>query len=128
MFIGITTRIIYEDGIKKQFVNEAYIEYVKLAGFTPIILPMLTDIDDLLNFDITIDVMWVGKQYTITYITNGGDIEETINCCLSFRWMMYLSVRDDRKVPKERHPRRAPRVPSLGNHPPDLRENFTHKE
>ena len=49
MFIGITTRIIYEDGIKKQFVNEAYIEYVKLAGFTPIILPMLTDIDDLLN-------------------------------------------------------------------------------
>ena len=49
MFIGVTTRIIYEDGIKKQFVNEAFIEYVKLAGFTPIILPMLTDIDDLLN-------------------------------------------------------------------------------
>ena len=49
MIIGITTRIIYEDGIKKQFVNEAYIEYVKLAGFTPLILPMLTDIDDLLN-------------------------------------------------------------------------------
>ena len=49
MFIGVTTRIIYEDGIKKQFVNEAFIEYVKLAGFTPIILPMLTDIDDLLD-------------------------------------------------------------------------------
>ena len=49
MYIGITTRIIYEDGIKKQFVNEAYIDYVKLAGFTPIILPMITDMDDLLN-------------------------------------------------------------------------------
>ena len=49
MFIGITTRIIYEDGIKKQFVNEAYIEYVKLAGFTPIILPMIKDMDDVLN-------------------------------------------------------------------------------
>ena len=49
MFIGITTRIIYEDEIKKQFVNEAYIEYVKLAGFTPIILPMITNIDNLLS-------------------------------------------------------------------------------
>ena len=49
MFIGITTRIIYEDGIKKQFVNEAYIEYVKLAGFTPIILPMIKDMDVVLN-------------------------------------------------------------------------------
>ena len=42
MFIGITTRIIYEDGIKKQFVNEAYIEYVKLAGFTPIMFGITT--------------------------------------------------------------------------------------
>lgn len=49
MFIGITTRIIYEEGIKKQFVNEAYIEYVKLAGFTPIILPMIKDMDDVLS-------------------------------------------------------------------------------
>lgn len=49
MYIGITTRIIYEDNIKKQFVNEAYIEYVKLAGFTPIILPMLTNIDNILD-------------------------------------------------------------------------------
>lgn len=49
MYIGITTRIIYEDDIKKQFVNEAYVEYVKSVGFTPIILPMLTDMDNLLD-------------------------------------------------------------------------------
>ena len=34
---------------------------------------------------------------------------------------MYFSVRDDRKVPKERHPRREPTVPSLGILPPHLR-------
>lgn len=49
MFIGITPRIIYENNIKKQFVNENYIEYVKLAGFTPIILPLQPNIDDLLE-------------------------------------------------------------------------------
>lgn len=49
MFIGITPRIIYENNIKKQFVNDNYIEYVKLAGFTPIILPLQPNIDDLLE-------------------------------------------------------------------------------
>lgn len=70
MKIGITTRIIYENGIRKQFVNEQYIDYVKIAGFTPIILPMLTDIDDVLNlcdaFLITggedIDSLWYNEQ------------------------------------------------------------------
>jgi gamma-glutamyl-gamma-aminobutyrate hydrolase PuuD len=41
MKIGITTRIIYEDGIRKQFVNEQYIDYVRTANLTPVILPMI---------------------------------------------------------------------------------------
>lgn len=49
MKIGITTRIIYEDGIRKQFVNEQYIDYVKIANLTPIILPMIDEIDELLE-------------------------------------------------------------------------------
>ena len=49
MKIGITTRIIYEDGIRKQFVNEQYIDYVKTANLTPVILPMIDEIDELLE-------------------------------------------------------------------------------
>ena len=49
MKIGITTRIIYEDGIRKQFVNEQYIDYVRKANFTPIILPMYEEIDEVLD-------------------------------------------------------------------------------
>lgn len=50
MKIGITTRIIYEDGIRKQFVNEQYIDYVKSANLIPIILPMTNNIDEVLDF------------------------------------------------------------------------------
>ena len=49
MKIGITTRIIYEDGIRKQFVNEQYITYLQKANLTPIILPMIDEIDEILN-------------------------------------------------------------------------------
>ena len=49
MKIGITCRYIYEDGIEKQFVNSAYLEYVKSVGFVPIILPLNLDIDELLD-------------------------------------------------------------------------------
>lgn len=49
MKIGITCRYIYEDGIEKQFVNSSYLEYVRSAGFTPIVLPIDLDIDELLD-------------------------------------------------------------------------------
>ena len=49
MKIGITCRYIYEDGIEKQFVNSAYLEYVKSVGFIPIILPLNLDVDELLG-------------------------------------------------------------------------------
>ena len=70
MKIGITTRIIYEDGIRKLFVNEQYIEYVKKANLTPIILPMIDNIEDILEicdaFLITggddIDSLWYNEE------------------------------------------------------------------
>ena len=73
MKIGITTRIIYEDGIRKQFVNEQYIDYVKVANLTPIILPMIDEIDDLLEmcdaFLITggedIDSLWYNEPRSL---------------------------------------------------------------
>lgn len=49
MKIGITCRYIYEDGIEKQFVNTKYLEYVESVGFTPIILPINLDIEELLK-------------------------------------------------------------------------------
>jgi putative glutamine amidotransferase len=48
MKIGITCRYIYEEGIEKQFVNTKYLEYVESVGFTPIILPIDKDINELL--------------------------------------------------------------------------------
>ncbi len=40
---------------------------------------------------------------------------------------MYFSLSVERKVPKERHPRKGPTVPSLGIHPPDLRDTFASR-
>lgn len=66
MYIGITCRYIYEDGIEKQFVNSAYLEYVAKANFTPIILPINQD---------------NSKLYEICdcfLITGGNDLKGTI--------------------------------------------------
>ena len=49
MKIGITCRYIYENGIEKQFVNTQYLDYVSKASFTPIILPIDKNIDELLS-------------------------------------------------------------------------------
>ena len=49
MKIGITCRYIYENGIEKQFVNTQYLDYVEKIGFTPIILPIDRNIDELLS-------------------------------------------------------------------------------
>jgi putative glutamine amidotransferase len=73
MKIGITTRIIYEDGIRKQFVNEQYIDYVRKANLTPIILPMIDEIDELLEmcdaFLVTggedLDSLWYGEPRSL---------------------------------------------------------------
>lgn len=43
MRIGITCRILIEDGTRKEFVNEEYIELVNRYNFVPIILSSTTD-------------------------------------------------------------------------------------
>lgn len=71
MKIGITTRIIYENGIRKQFVNEEYIKYIESAGFTPIILPISDNAYELYDlcdaFLITggddIDSLWYNEEH-----------------------------------------------------------------
>ena len=70
MKIGVTTRIIYEDGIRKQFVNQQYIDYVRKANLTPIILPMYDEIDEILDlcdaFLVTggedLDSLWYNEE------------------------------------------------------------------
>ena len=43
MKIGITCRILIEDGTRKEFVNEAYMELVNKYNFVPIVLSSTTD-------------------------------------------------------------------------------------
>ena len=71
MKIGITARIIYENGIRKQFVNEEYIKYVESAGFIPVILPISENAYELYSmcdaFLITggedIDSYWYNEEH-----------------------------------------------------------------
>ena len=66
MKIGITCRYIYEDGIEKQFVNTQYLDYVASVGFTPIILPIDQNIDELL------------KLCDCFLITGGNDLDPSL--------------------------------------------------
>lgn len=50
MKIGITCRILTEDGTRKEFVNEDYFKLLDKYGFIPIVLSSTTSkLDDLLN-------------------------------------------------------------------------------
>ena len=80
MKIGITTRYIYEDGIQKQFVNTQYIDYIEMAGFTPVILPITsTNINELLElcdcFLITGGADLEGSWYNMSNHPTMVDIE-----------------------------------------------------
>ena len=43
MKIGITCRILIEDGTRKEFVNEAYMELINKYNFIPIVLSSTTN-------------------------------------------------------------------------------------
>ena len=50
MKIGITCRILTEDGTRNEFVNEAYFTLLDKYGFTPIVLSSTTTkLDELLE-------------------------------------------------------------------------------
>lgn len=49
MKIGITTRCIIEDNIKKEFVNEEYLRLLNRFNLTPIIIPYGVDNEEILN-------------------------------------------------------------------------------
>ena len=38
MKIGVVTRILYEDGVEKEFVNTSYLKMLNKYSFTPIII------------------------------------------------------------------------------------------